>query len=1006
MTSLFTEQFTGLYATPELVGRDDVLKDFERILRDSSKTPKLVFLFGEGGMGKTRLLKKAIEMASALPKARVAQDVLDFYHITLHTPIGLADAVFETLTPPFDCFQAYQSASQALNRARLSGNVVELDQLRADAVDKFDQDLKKLSASHRIVIALDTIERAAYGLPGWMDEIPLAESWNWLVERLPGWKNVVVFVAGRREAFPAIKRMETQSAVSVEQIEVQPFDRVESLEYFDNIAQLAEDKKDYHLAQRLKNLPLDFKVGAHIYSQGRPILLSLLIDYLGFPGESDVLDMLRQTPPEKVNKEDQQHFEAALFDRLRQGELGETLIGLGRVPKGADPALLATLLGVSIPEARKRLESVKSLSVIKIRPEDQRVFLHDEMYALLQRQVYDWPSDAIPQNKAFDAIKEYYRQQRHEISQQLNEIYAPVEEQGRESLDLRALGEIHARYQALLTEIMYYFLRQDLGRGFRAYYRFSHEAIMARDISMDLQLQAELLSYLSRPPALVIEKDISVEMILANLKVRPLARAWALGQYKQEIEPAHTFIKSVEKEWSSRFPGLLAAAFVWVASLNIMRGTLDDMIEAQIHLETVFSLLPGEEIARPFDDPVYPDTVLWHKKAVCAQAHRVHGYLKRVQGFMQNAVDEYRNSAVILREIDLRIEMATTKNDMGFAQAELGEWYDGRANVTHALQLRRELGPRVPVALSLNTLAAIDIREGQYASARQNSERARSIFRAFSHKRGIGMALTTLSEAMRRLAGATPLISEDESIKLLREARDCARGASILFDEISEISRQVEALIELGCACRDWVGLLKRTSRLGADNKRLFNESKGSLEQAAELAKINNLVYRYVDALVNLTWLSFYMLETEEVVNEDHGIYAQITKTEDAFPDEAELENQPQVWAQKGKLYILKGHLAYRRFLQKRKDVPKGIPPEIQKDIEEIAIAYASALDYNRHFALNYQGIRQSKDGIFERLNLLNAAEMRIICDKIRSLYSNGSVIETFLTNRALWQTG
>ena len=102
----------------------------------------------------------------------------------------------------------------------------------------------------------------------------------------------------------------------------------------------------------------------------------------------------------------------------------------------------------------------------------------------------------------------------------------------------------------------------------------------------------------------------------------------------------------------------------------------------------------------------------------------------------------------------------------------------------------------------------------------------------------------------------------------------------------------------------------------------------------------------------------------------------------------------------------LKGHLAYRQFVQKRQKEPKGISEEIKRLLEQIAENYARALDFSSRFAQDYQGIRQAKDGMFARLRRLNAAEMRLVCGRIHSLYPKGSVIQTFLTNRALWQTG
>jgi hypothetical protein len=1006
MTSSFTDQYTGLWSTPELVGRQDILEKFERILNDPSTTTRLVFLHGVGGIGKTRLLRKALEIAQGLKTCRVAEDVMDFYHIGLHTPIGLTNAIFEILTPPFDCFQAYQSAYQAFANARPSGNGVELEKLRNDAMNTFDQDLKQLSASKRVVLVLDTAERIVYGLTDWSDEIPLAHAWEWLIEKLPTWQNVTIFVAGREETRPAIERMKMKKSVTVEEMEIGSFSLNDSLQYFDAVVKLLEEKKEYQLAERLKNLPLDFKKGAHAYSDGRPILLSLLVDYLSFPGEGKIEEMLRELG-EDLDEEDYQQYEEALIKRLQEHEKGQTLIALGRIPKGGDEELLSAILNVTVPEARKRLNDVLNLSVVKKRPEDNYIFLHDEMYAMLQRRIYDSHYDANNQKTSFEAIKEYYKNRREKISHYLNELYAPVEEQGKERLDVKKLGEAHTQYQTLLTEIMYYYLRNDLGRGFRAYYRFSHEAIMARDMLMDLQLQAELLSYLSRPPAPILETDITIKMILESLKTRPPARDWALGKYGTGITEAHTTLDKVNKDWQENSPVLLAALHAWASSLHILRGEKGDYDEAEIHLQKVYALLPEKEVNLTFTDPLYPNTLLWHKKATAALAHRVHGYLKRVQGFMPKAVEEYQKAAVLLREIDLRIEMATTMNDMGFAQAELGAWHDARSNVSDALRLRRELGSRVPVALSLNTLAAIQVREGQYADARENSERSLTIFNAFSHKRDIGMALTTLAEAVRRYAGATPpLIPMGERMDLLRRARDLAREAyNNLKDEEKEKSRQVETLIEIGSACRDWAWMLMISPHPGDNRERLRRESQDALQDAANLAKEANLTYRHVDALVNMAWLEFYMLDEEKQISEDHAVWKSIKVAESTFPPETEIGKQPQVWSQKGKLYTLKGHLAVHRFVQIRKRLPKGMTKEIEEVLAEMGMNYARSLDYSSRFAPDYQGIRQGKDGISERLKRLNAAEMRVVCNRIHELYPQGSIIETFLTNRALWQT-
>ncbi len=1001
MVTSFVKRYTGLYATPELVGRQAVINRFEEILDRSIPGPQVIFLTGAGGIGKTRLLQQALEQARTRYTSCVAETILDLYHVALHTPLGLIQALVECLTPPIERFSGYLAASRAYNRARLSGNFVEIESLRQNVLQQFQKDLNQLSQKQRIVLALDTIERVVYGQS---PDSPLAEAWQWLVRHLPDFGNVVLFVAGRDECRPALEKVKN-AGIAVEEIPIGPFTQEESLEFFEKIASLAQQVGDTRVAERLRAFPVHLREGAHAWSGGRPILLSLLIDYLSSPGETDIPLILHEPPPPHITTaEDTRRYEEALFNRLLEGEVGETLIALGRAPKGVDEELLAALLKVSRPEAQRRLEVVKKFSVVKIRPQDQRVFLHDEMYELLKRQRYSSSHDMDLQKQHFEIIREYYRQQREKILAELNERYAPVEVEGKGTLDLETVGKVHTAYQQLLAETMYYSLQYDFSRGVRAYYRFAHEAVLARDFHMDLLLQAELLSCLR---SRLDETDASlVELVLESLKLRPLAQAWGLGKYEEGLQQAHQFLQDIQSSWESRFPALLAAAHAWTASLHVARAQRDDLDEGEWHLQQAYRLIEREAL-EPLTElagqgvPAY--TVLWHKKMVLAQIYRIHGYLKRVKGWMNDAVEYYRKAAVLLREIDLRVGMATVMNDMGFAQAEIGRWHDGRQNVYDALSLRRELGPRVPVGLSLSTLAKIDIREGNYVSARQNAERALTIFNAFAHQRGIGLALIALAEAVRRHAVSAPLLRPEERMELLRQARDHAREAKLLFDRLGEVPRQIEALIEIGCACRDWVWIWYASPRAVDNPERLIGESEEALSQAATLAANNDVLYRHIDALVNLAWLRFYVLTGKNEEGLFEKVQQAIEQAEKAFPEETKMQGQPQLWMQKGKLHTVKGHLEYLHFEQMRKEERKGLSPAIREVLSRVGRNYALSLQYSSRFAEDFQGMRRGKDTMFDRLKKLNAEEMRVVCQAVREEHPTGSAMETFLKNRALW---
>ena len=67
-------QHTGASAIP-LVGRHHLKGKIKGVLEDSSPLPKVIFLTGEGGIGKTHLLKAVLEMAQVNPDAPAPENI-------------------------------------------------------------------------------------------------------------------------------------------------------------------------------------------------------------------------------------------------------------------------------------------------------------------------------------------------------------------------------------------------------------------------------------------------------------------------------------------------------------------------------------------------------------------------------------------------------------------------------------------------------------------------------------------------------------------------------------------------------------------------------------------------------------------------------------------------------------------------------------------------------------------------------------------------------------------
>lgn len=1008
------ETFTGAYATPELVGREDILAKITEALQLPAKKPRVIFLTGKGGIGKTRLLIDILRRAGEIPGIRVANGLIDFYHMLAHTSDGLARALFEVLTPPIDDLRNYDHEYQALERRRLTGEVSRVTTAqREQTLITFSSDMSALTAKQRVVIALDTAEKIVYGTSRAEDR---AESWIWLLGSLPSWGDVVIFIAGRPESALLGKELKNTLKENFIPIDVGKLEEAESLRYFDAAAKVARENHAKDIAERIEALPEETRRVAHIYADGQPILLALMIDNLsgGRPLPGMLLGTLEEAQRKTLEEKQiiQTELEKTLLERLREapGGLGDTVLALGRVPKGADSEMLARLLEVSLAEAQAFLDKVKLFSFVKTRRKDDRIFLHDEMYAMLKHWVYDDPADGQQAEKAAVRIFDYYHDfQMTSIREEMDTLYAPVEEGRKNKLDFESLSILNAKRHAALVEQVYYRLRQNPAKGYMRFYRYVREATLSGDILLDTLLRIELAALLAeRTEESLLEDGLPPDLLHWAVAARDVTQAWAAQEYERVIQEAQNVRQRHTDLFEANMPSSQAWLETWEAYALIYLGGEDSLKSAKSKLDSAVERM-GSYLEGYLGDPS-SDAKKWRSLAVLAFAYRVRGYLSRVRGYMDRAVEDYRQAARYFRQVNLRIELAATLNDMGFAMAELGLWADARALVSDALGLRRHLGPRAPVGLSLNTLAMIDLLEGNYESAIRNAESALDLFWALEDRRRAGLALTALAEAQRRFSGT--FSDPEENVRLLREARDHARAAYEAFVEVGERYRQVEALIEEGCACRNWVNVRIKNPSARDDVRRLFIESRDALQRAADLAG-DDVLYRKVDALVNLAWLGFFagdneLLEEASTKAESSvGIDYKIEET--GKPRIAKEEAHILIWPQLGKLRILHGHRAFAEYYGRQETGGKAERLKRADKLNAATSYYYWGLEYSSLFSSDYQRLRLAKDEIYENFRQLHDDELwqvAMVVENIEKKVGERSVMRGFLRHRALWYGG
>ncbi|MEZ0397193.1 MAG: tetratricopeptide repeat protein [Anaerolineales bacterium] len=992
---MITETLTGAFATTELVGRQKELETILGRIQDTANSrPCIIFLEGPGGIGKTRLLTEIIRRCKYLPGVKVSDPLIDAYHLRVHTPIEFMQDAYQSLTPLGSSFREYEKHARVLRNIRLSGEAVQVEEQVRAVQDAFVQGLKPFvqDTKQRVVILLDTLERFAYGAD--IPDVPdKAETWTWLVGQLKELPNVILVAAGRSEARPLLDGLD--ASVEVLPISLNTFSLEEAREYFQAAAATARHNSAAHTAKLLESLKPQEIEQAHELSGGRPILLALAADYVanGYP-----LQTLFDEARAAKDKTPQECFKDKILGRLLSLEsLGQILRFMALAPKGVDAELLRILLDLPysrIEQAEARLREIEKFSFVKHRsdPRHQTItyFLHDEIYDMLKAAAFSAPFAATTgrdeKNEIYKKIIDYYEERFKIVRRELGDEYTQIQAVGEKTVDWDEMEALLAQRSETLLALLYYRLRQDPPKGYRRWLRYDHEAVIGGDLEFALQLQLELSAYLRELADGREARDAAWDddLVHWSLRLTSVKRAWARGENAKVLEE----VQKIEEAFPNDVGDVLKKAMLVVWKAYALAFTQPQATPQEIthSIEALEALTQEKDEIRS-----------WLAKMFLAFAYRVRAYALWTQERGDNAIADYRRAAVLLRDVDLKIEMATVHNDLGYMLMLMGEASDAQSLVKNALELRGEMGLGAQVAASLNTLGIIDTYEGRYNEAIENSTKSLNLARAVRNKRRIGLALLAVAESTHRQCLEQPEVDVNTRLDTLNRVFEMANEALAIFEESGETLRQVEALIEMGCARRDAVKLVNESKTSFYGTEKFLREGRQILERAAEVAgklgEPSRVHPRQVDALVNLAWLGFYAGDT----GNDFGSRAEQDakrllesyelpegKSEPEIRDKPDY--QPLLSAQLGKLYVLKGHRFYD---EHREELVRRIKTEedrriVEKACDELAGYYFLALEHNAFYGVESRGLRLAKQQVFDRLKALRTENLQVFEEGLR----------------------
>ncbi len=366
------------------------------------------------------------------------------------------------------------------------------------------------------------------------------------------------------------------------------------------------------------------------------------------------------------------------------------------------------------------------------------------------------------------------------------------------------------------------------------------------------------------------------------------------------------------------------------------------------------------------------------RNIVLGRAYNNLGYLLRVQGKFYGACNAYRKALLIWRDLKLDEEQATTLNNLAFALAEVGVFNMAQNMALDARGLRRKLNNFSIIPLNLNTLAHIAVRENKPELAIKYVNDALKRSRQIPNLRARGLTLIVGAEAHRRRLRSRDM-EDGGGYKDLEMALAYAEEACQIFSKkVKEPERYVEALIEKGCAYREFAKYSRTGFKVTAQVRAYGKKSESAFRKAVQIAKREKITYRAVDALVNLAWLKYYLRENVDTVlaeafAEIPDAYLKIHAKKSSLKD-METYIVPYL-IQLGKAHALKGQMHFGLFNNK-----KNMQEDRCNNLVQAIKSHALALQYNTMVSeAVIMQMRNTQERIYENVRKLNTFENSIV---------------------------
>ncbi|MEK7326489.1 MAG: hypothetical protein AAB217_14660, partial [Chloroflexota bacterium] len=393
------QPFAGTRAPGQLVNRTQEMTNIREAIYQPGDRLRVVLLEGEGGLGKTRMLREVLWRAGhpderktrGLPAAEqdwtqsgdiILSDLIDFVDVRLHTFTRFLSALRDSLRGSgvnFPRYDAARAKHQQQIAAQADYRILTETRNRAEAA--FFEDYREIARARRIVWLLDTAEQIGFVASEWLlkrhllkpEELSF-ETQGRLLElfsknALP---NTTILIAGRGEEgkrfFGAIRKTAEGDAeggsemFELKPISVQAFNEDDTQMYFRVLADdWRREDPNSEIAAYMQHLADDAERAwvFWLYTGGQPVRLSLYADILaeGMAEPEPLRETIKEAqqrvqwannePSEEKLRQTQFEIEGQFIQTLfaNAGTLrAKILLALVRARRGLDPHRLHFIL--------------------------------------------------------------------------------------------------------------------------------------------------------------------------------------------------------------------------------------------------------------------------------------------------------------------------------------------------------------------------------------------------------------------------------------------------------------------------------------------------------------------------------------------------------------------------------------------------------------------------------------------------------------------------------------